>query len=164
MDYIQTINTGIALHRAALADLIERGICANVGDGASSRSVVANPEPAYVYKTQDIHSTLIGSEEVAEIANLFQQSLGFSNEYALDAAVRFIVLCIGTYSQVMGTTITGAVKASEDFEIFMHYHGVLARAASLVIDGVHGGDRIALSVSIPDYAEILAGLAGAKSS
>lgn len=161
MDYIQTINTGIAVRQAALADLIERSICVN-GDGVSSRSNAAQHESAYVYKTQDIYSTLIGSEEVAEIANLFQQSLGFSDDYALDAAVRFIVLCIGTYSQEMGTTITGAVKASEDFGIFMHYHGLLARAVSQVIEGAHGGDRIALSVSIPDYAEILAGLAGAK--
>jgi len=164
MDYIQTINTGIALRQAALADIVERNLCAIDGVGARSRSIVAEPEPAYVYKTQDIYGTLIGSEEAAEIANLFQQSLGFSNDYALDAAVRFIVLCIGTYSQEMGTTITGAVKASEDFEIFMHFHGVLARAASLVIEDAHGGDYISLSISIPDYAEILAGLAGAKRS
>lgn len=163
MDYIQTINTGIALHQVAKIDLFERSFGSD-NSAATLRSVILEPEQAYFYKVQDIHGALRASAAVGEIAHLFQHHLGFSNENAFDAAVRFIVLCMGTYPQEMGATITGSVKASGDVEAIMRFRALMASAISNVIDGVEGDENAALSVSINDYAEILAGLASGQRS
>lgn len=157
MDYIQTISTGIALHQVAMNDLFQRYFGSN-DSAANGRSVTSRPEQAYAYKVKDIHGALQASAEVVEIAELFQDRLGFSSEYALDAAVRFIVLSMGTYPQEMGTTITGSMKASGDVEAIMRFRALMTSAISNVIDGVEGDEYAALNVSIFDYAEILAGL------
>lgn len=163
MDYIQTINTGIALHQVAKIDLFERSFGSD-NSAATLRPVISEPEQAYFYKAQDIHGALQASAEVVEIAELFQDHLGFSSEHALDAAVRFVVLCIGTYPQEMGARITGAVKASGDVEALMCFRALLTSAISNVIDGVEGDEYIGLSVSIDDYAEILTGLVAEQRS
>lgn len=157
MDYIQTINTGIALHQVAKIDLFERSVGSD-HSAATLRSVISEPEQAYLYKVNDIHGALQASAEVVEIAKLFEDRLGLSSENALDAAVRFIVLCMGTYPQEMGVRITGSVKASGDVEALMRFRALMVSAISNVIDGVEGDEYAALNVSIIDYAEILAGL------
>lgn len=163
MNYNQIINTGITLHQFAMIDMFERSI-GNNQTADKIRSVISEPERAYVYKTQDIYGALEASLEVVEIADLFQQRLGFSSEYAHDSAVRFILLCIGTYPQEMGTRITGPVKASDDLEAFMCFRALIASAISNVIDGIEDDEYIALIVSIDNYAEILAGLASGQHS
>lgn len=161
MDYIQTISTGIALHQVAKIDLFERSFGSD-NSAATLRSVISEPEQAYFYKVKDIHGALQASAEVGEVADLFQHHLGFSSENALDAAVRFVVLCMGTYPQEMGTRITGAVKASGDVEVLMRFRALMTSAISNVINGVEDGEYATLSVSINDYAEILAGLASGQ--
>ncbi len=161
MNYNQIIDTGITLHQIAKIDMFERSI-GNNGSADKIRSVISEPERAYAYKTPDIYGALEASLEVVEIADLFQQRLGFSSEYAHYAAVRFVVLCMGTYPQELGTWITGSVKASDDFEALVHFRALIASAISKVIDGVEDDEYSALSVNIIDYAEILAGLADAK--
>lgn len=163
MNYNQIINTGITLHRFAMIDMFERSI-RNNETADKIRSVISEPERAYAYKTSDIYGALEASLEVVEIADLFQQRLGFASEYAHYAAVRFVVLCMGTYPQELGTWITGSVKASDDFEALVYFRALIASAISNVIDSIEDDEYVALIVSIDNYAEILAGLASGQHS
>jgi hypothetical protein len=163
MNYNQIINTGITLQKFAMIDMFERSI-GNNESADKIRSVLSEPERAYAYKTPDIYGALEASLEVVEIADLFQQRLGFPSEYAHYAAVRFVVLCMGTYPQELGTWITGSVKASDDLEVLERFRALIASAISNVIDGVEDNEYTALIFSIDNYAEILAGLASGQHS